>query len=135
MDKQGDCIGHSIDHTGEQVLSIPTLFFKTVYFTSYQAVFDDPCNPLGNAYIYALDYSWGTARFDYEGDGANQTLGDTFQMISGSSIPSGVRVITRDGHAAGLLSAGGAVAGAGENFSTSIPGPPGGISRMLWETD
>ena len=90
---------------------------------------------MGNAYIYAIDYSWGTAAFDYSGDGANQTLGDTFQMISGSSIPSGVRVITRDGHAAGLLSAGGAVAGAGENFSTSIPGPPGGVSRMLWETD
>ncbi|MBW2343623.1 MAG: hypothetical protein JRF53_06355, partial [Deltaproteobacteria bacterium] len=135
MDKQGDCTGHSFDHTGEQVLSMPTLFFKTVYFTSYQAVFDDPCNPMGNAYIYAIDYSWGTAAFDYGGDGINQTLGDTFQMISGSSIPSGVRVITRDGHAAGLLSAGGAVAGAGVNFSTSIPGPPGGVSRMLWETD
>jgi Tfp pilus tip-associated adhesin PilY1 len=139
LDKQGDCVGHSIDHTGEQMLSQATLFFKTIYFTTYQAVFDDPCNPMGNAFIYAIDYSWGKASFNY--DTYNDTtetvknLSDTFQMISGSSIPSGVRVITRNGHAAGVISAGGAVAGAGENLSTSIPGPPGGVSRMLWETD
>jgi hypothetical protein len=41
----------------------------------------------------------------------------------------------RDGHAAGLISAGGAVAGIGENGSTNIPGPPGGITPLLWETE
>ncbi|NTV42333.1 MAG: hypothetical protein HGA63_03445 [Syntrophobacteraceae bacterium] len=64
-----------------------------------------------------------------------RTLKDTYRFISGSSIPSGVRVIMRDGHAAGLISAGGAVAGVGENGSTNIPGPPGGITPLLWETE
>ncbi|MBP1746273.1 MAG: hypothetical protein H6Q54_888, partial [Deltaproteobacteria bacterium] len=43
--------------------------------------------------------------------------------------------IMRDGHAAGLISAGGAIAGVGEGGSTTIPGPPGGITPLLWETD
>ena len=136
MDKQGDCTDDSTDHTGEQVLSQPTLFFKTVYFTSYQAVYDDPCNPVGNAFIYAIDYSWGTSAIDFnDTNDTDRNLSDTFQVVSGSSIPSGVRVITREGHAAGLLSAGGAIAGAGKNLATNIPGPPGGVSQMLWETE
>jgi len=59
----------------------------------------------------------------------------TFRFISGRSIPSGVRIIIRDGHAAGLISAGGAVAGIGEDGSTTIPGPPGGITPLMWETE
>jgi len=140
LDKQGNCTGDDLDHTGEHVLSQPTVFFKNVYFTSYQPVFDDPCNPAGNAFIYALDYSFGTSAFNYfrgndttEGD--IRILKDTYRFISGSSIPSGVRIIMRDGHAAGLISAGGAVAGIGEQGTTAIPGPPGGITPLLWETD
>jgi Tfp pilus tip-associated adhesin PilY1 len=126
---------------GQHILSQPTLFFSNVYFTSYKPVFDDPCNPAGNAFIYAMDYSFGASVFDYAGDDEDdvehsvKTLKDTYRFISGSSIPSGVRVIMRDGHAAGLISAGGAVAGIGEDGSTSIPGPPGGITPLLWETE
>jgi len=140
LDKQGLCADDSTNHTGESILSQPTLFFKNVYFTSYQPVFDDPCNPAGNAFIYALEYSYMASAFNY--DFTNDTtetnvrkLTDTFRFISGSSIPSGVRVIMRDGQAAGLISAGGAVAGVGEDGSTNIPGPPGGITPLVWETE
>ena len=138
LDKQGDCSEDALDHTGEMVLSQPTLFYKNVYFTSYQPIFDDPCNPAGNAFIYVLDHSFYTSGFNYDlsndGTGEVRTITDTYRYISGSSIPSGVRVITRDGLAAGVFSAGGAVAGAGEGGSTSIPGPPGGIEPLLWWT-
>jgi type IV pilus assembly protein PilY1 len=140
LDRQGNCPDDDLDHRGEQILSQPTVFFKNVYYTSYQPVFDDPCNPLGNAFIYAVDYSFGTSVFNYDDyndtvEGEIRTLRDTYRFISGSSIPSGVRVIMRDGHAAGLISAGGALAGVGEDGSTNIPGPPGGITPLLWETD
>ena len=140
LDKQGTCADDDLDHTGEAVLSQPTLFFKNVYFTSYQPVFDDPCNPVGNAFIYALEYSLGTSAFNFDENNDNletdiRTVKDTYRFISGSSIPSGVRVIMRDGHAAGLISVGGAVAGVGQGGTTNIPGPPGGITPLLWETD
>ena len=140
LDKQGNCAGDNLNHTGEHILSQPTLFFKNVFFTSYQPVFADPCNPVGNAFIYALDYSFGASAFNYDlsndtTEGDVRTLKDTYRFISGSSIPSGVRIIMRDGHAAGLISAGGAVAGIGEQGTTAIPGPPGGITPLLWETE
>jgi hypothetical protein len=138
LDQQGNCADDDISHAGEGVMSQPTLFFKNVYFTSYQPVFDDPCNPAGNAFIYALDYSFGASGFNFRKGRIEtdvRTLKDTYRFISGSSIPSGVRVIMRDGHAAGLISAGGAVAGVGEDGSTNIPGPPGGITPLVWETE
>jgi type IV pilus assembly protein PilY1 len=143
LDEQGSCSqSDGQSHLGEAILSQPTVFYKNVYFTGYQPTFGDECNPVGNAYIYALDYSYGTAAFNYDTTNDKlienkivKTLSDTYRVISGSSIPSGVRVIMRDGHAAGLISAGGAVAGIGEDGSTNIPGPPGGISPILWETE
>jgi type IV pilus assembly protein PilY1 len=137
IDKQGNCPQCSISHVGEKILSRPTLFFKNVYFTAYQPVFDDPCNPNGNAFIYAIDYCWGKSVFNYseETGPEERNIEDTYQIIQNSSIPSGVRVITRGGHAAGLISAGGAVSGVGEDLTTNIPGPPGGVSQILWETD
>jgi Tfp pilus tip-associated adhesin PilY1 len=140
LDRQGDCADDDFDHTGEQVLSQPTLFFKNVFFTSYQAEFGDPCNPQGNAFIYALDYSYFTAALNFlRGNDADyletRDIRDTYRVITGSSIPSGVSIITRDGEAAGLISAGGGLVGAGEEGSTSIPGPPAGVSPILWETE
>jgi hypothetical protein len=64
-----------------------------------------------------------------------RTIADSYRKISGTSIPSGVKVITRNGTSAGLVSVGGAVAGIGEDGSTTIPGPPGGLSPLLWQTD
>jgi type IV pilus assembly protein PilY1 len=140
LDKQGDCPDGLDSHVGEKVLSKPTLFAKNIYFTTYQPILGEPCNPLGNAFIYALDYSYGTAAFNYDTtnddyDGQILNLEDSFRKIEGSSIPSGVRVIMREGEAAGLVSAGGNIIGAGEDGSTAIPGPPGGVSRLIWKTE
>jgi type IV pilus assembly protein PilY1 len=138
LDKQGDCISGMESHVGEKALSQQTLYYKNVYFTTYQPVFDNPCYNNGRARIYALDYSWGTSTFNYfEGNDTSEEvrdIRDTYQSISNSSIPSGVRVVTRGGHTAGLISAGGAVAGAGEGLGTTLPGPPSGVIPMRWHT-
>jgi type IV pilus assembly protein PilY1 len=140
MGKQGDCTQDSLDHVGEKVLSRPTLFFKIVYFTTYKPKFTDPCNPAGDAIIYALDYADGTAAFDFDpatGSG-DEVLSDTHTVVQDSTIASGVRVITRQGRAAGVFSAGGALVGVGVSEgtgpTTTIPGPPGGAAKMLWDT-
>ena len=149
MGKQGDCTQESRDHTGEKVLSRPTLFAKIVYFTTYQPTFLDSCNPSGDALVYALDYDVGTAAFNLNDDNDDDSdpnnvkevkdLSDTYGVVQDSTIASGVRVITRGDKAAGVFSAGGAVVGAGDNDgsgkSTTIPGPPGGASKIMWETD
>ena len=115
-------------------MSQPTLFFRNVYVTSYQPVFGDPCNPTGNAFIYALDYCWGTSVLDFSDENStDRDIKDTYQMIEGGSIPSGVRVITRGGRAAGIISAGGAVSGVGKYQGTSIPGPPPSLFHLLWK--
>ena len=133
LDKQGDCTDETLSHVGEQVLSQPTLFFRNVYLTAYQPVLGDPCNPSGNAFIYALNYCWGTSVFDFsEENGTNRDIADTYQSLEGGAIPSGVRVITRGGHTAGIISAGGAVSGVAKYQSTNIPGPPPGLFHMLW---
>lgn len=142
LDKQGSCADadDGIDHRGQQVLSRPMVFSKNVYFTTYQPTFEDPCDPLGNAFLYALDYSFGTSTFNFNPDndpaGAqHRNLTDSYRMIQGTSIPSGIRVITREGQAAGLVSVGGTLSGAGEEGSTTIPGEFGGITPILWWTD
>jgi type IV pilus assembly protein PilY1 len=142
MGKQGDCTQDSRDHHGEKVLSRPTLFYKVAYFTTFQPYFGDPCRPSGDALLYALDYDVGTAAFNLNlaNDSADivEDLSDTYAVVEDSTIASGVRVITRGGKAAGVFSAGGSIVGAGEKdgtgTSTSIPGPPGGASKIMWET-
>ncbi len=140
LDKQGDCFTGIGSHVGEKVLSKPTLFAENIYFTTYQPILGEPCNPLGNAYIYGLEYSFGTSAFNYDTtndglDGQLRTIKDTFRKIENSAIPSGVRVIMREGEAAGFVSAGGNIVGAGEEGSTSIPGPPGGVARLMWKNE
>ena len=136
---QGSCTQDSFDHTGEHVLSKPVVFFENIYFTSFQPVFGDPCSPEGNALIYALDYSWLTAGLNFYTDNDSEDeegrdTRDTYRVISGSTIPSGVKVIIKDGKAAGLTSAGGSIVGAGEDGSTSLPGELEGATLLLWET-
>lgn len=146
---QGDCTQDDTDHSSEMVLSRPVLFYQNVYFTTYQPVFGDPCNPAGNARVYAIDYSFGTASLDLNRNNTvtvdgndTEMLQDTYYVIENSSIPSSIRIITRQGEAAALVSAGGSVVGAGETEGTSetdghsskIPGPPGGAQQIIWET-
>jgi len=138
LSDQGACVDDSEDHTGEHILNRPVLFFNNVYFTSYQPVLGVPCKPTGNVFIYALDYSFGTSAFNF--DALNDTnykirnLADSYLKIPDSPIPSGVKIFTRGGEASGLISAGEGVSGVGEDQSTRVPGPPGGVSQLLWET-
>ena len=136
LGKQGACVFGADDHTGEKMLSQPSLFYKNLYFTTYQPVYDDPCAAGGNTRIYALDYCWGSSVFDlYAGNSTDRDIRDTYQTITSTTIASGVRIVTRAGEAAGVISVTGAVSGVGEELSTRIPGPPSGLTRMLWETD
>lgn len=140
LDKQGECPDETFDHTGEHVLSQPTLFFKNLFFTTYQPTLGNPCNPAGNALVYALDFSWGTSALNFSAENdiperQVRTIQDTYRVMGGSSVPSGIRVMMRGEKAAGLVSAGGKLTGAGEEGSTEIPGPPGGVSQMLWLTE
>jgi type IV pilus assembly protein PilY1 len=140
LDEQGDCVTGADDHTGEKMLCQPSLYFKNLYFTTYQPVYDDPCAAGGNTRIYAFDYCWGSSVFDlYSGNNIGDVdirdIRDTYHEITSTTIASGVRVVTRAGEAAGVISVSGAVSGVGEGLSTRIPSPPGGLTRMLWETD
>jgi type IV pilus assembly protein PilY1 len=147
LGKQGKCTQDiSADHVGEMCLSKPVLFYKTVYFTTFQPVFDDVCDPGGNSFIYALDYSDGTASLDLKKKNSSAaladegTLEDTYHILKKTGIPSGVNVITRQGRATAIVGTGKSIAGAGEEglsetgHSSNIPAPPGGVQRLLWET-
>jgi len=140
LDEQGDCVSGADDHTGEKMLSQPSLYFKNLYFTTYQPVYDDPCAAGGNTRIYAIDYCWGSSVLDlYTGNNSGDVdvrdIRDTYQVITSTTIASGVRIVTRAGEAGGVISVSGAVSGVGEGLTTRIPSPPSGLIRMLWETD
>ena len=143
LGEQGNCTQDSVDHSAEMVLSRPTLFYGGVYFTTYQPVFNDPCNPGGNAFLYAMDYNSGGAFLDLNSqNNTKNTLEDSYRKVENATIPSGIRVIIRGGKAAGFVSIGGALEGAGEpgqspndeSASSTIPSPPGGVIKILWET-
>ncbi len=140
MDRQGECKDDlNADHTGEHVLSQPRLFAGVIYFTSFQPLFDDPSNPIGKNYIYAIDYSYGTSVLNHakddEKDFELKTLEDTYVSMTGPAIPSGIEIITRKGHASGYANIGDKISGIAEELGSNIPEPPGGVTQMLWEIE
>ncbi len=119
------------NHVGEKVLAQATVFYRIAYFTTFTPVSaEDTCNPLGEAKVYALEYSIGTSSMDYNQNGT-QEQGDRFVVI-GESIASRVKIIIRSGTAAGLVSVGGKVSGAGAGNSTRLPQPSAAIETILW---
>lgn len=80
---------------GEKCLSSPTLFFGTVYYTTFTPVFGDTNDPCflsqGEARLYAVDYKTGSAVFNLDDSGTltDLTRDDRSAKI-GVSIPSGV---------------------------------------------
>jgi type IV pilus assembly protein PilY1 len=140
MDRQGECKDDlNTDHTGEHILSQPRLFAGVIYFTSYQPLFDDPLNPIGKNYIYAIDYSYGRSVLNHakddEKDFELRSLEDTYIGMTGPAIPSGIEIITRGGHASGVVNIGERMSGIGEEMGANIPEPPGGVTQMLWELE
>ena len=75
---------------GEKVLAENTVFYKTIYMTTFTPN-DDPCLPGGAGKLYALSYKTGAAAIDFDGDG---TL-DRGTTIGGG-IPSKVVTVITD---------------------------------------
>jgi type IV pilus assembly protein PilY1 len=77
--------------TGEKILAKGTVFYKTLYITSFTPS-DDPCLPGGEATIYALDYKTGAAVLALNGSGLERS------MMLGGGVPSTpVPIITSRG--------------------------------------
>lgn len=125
------------NHTGEQILSQAILYYGTLYFTSYQAAINDPCNPQGNGYSYSLNYLDGSAVYDLTLPSNNNILDitDRYKKFTGIyGIPSGFTIILRGGRAAAMASMGGALVGPGPDplkpFEIATPGL--GLELFYW---
>ncbi len=120
---------------GEKSLSKPILFNKIVYFTTFTPILSDPCHPHGKAKVYALNYCIGTSGLDYNKNNDNGEVKydktDRSRII-GESIPSGVKIMMRNGKVGAFVTAGGKITGAGDNGSSKIPYPPEGINVIDW---
>jgi Tfp pilus tip-associated adhesin PilY1 len=145
---QGECTqGETVNHLGEICVNRPVLFSRVVYFTTFQPNRTSPCTVGGNAFIYALNYSHGTAAFNMNAENSASALADdgmiqdTYQLIENSTIPTAIRVINSPTGASAFAVAGkkfagaGAEPAAGEGHTTAIPSPPGGIIRLLWDSN
>ena len=136
-----DDIPDAYNHLGEKILSTPIVFFGKAYFTSYTPLLDDPCRPHGEAKVYGLNYYDGTAGLNYNlnNDVVSGTDRDSkfdktdrYRTI-GEAIPSGVKIIIRDGKVAGFISVGGKLTGAGVGGSPNIPQPSFAIDMINWQ--
>jgi type IV pilus assembly protein PilY1 len=126
-------------HAGEKILSKLSLFAGTLYFTSYQPAYDDPCNLQGNAFTYALNYLDGSAALNL--NNANDSTGDDptrkdvtdrYGKHTGvKGLPSGFEIVVRGGQAGAMSSIGGSIIGGGED-GFKIPGEKSGISLYYW---
>jgi type IV pilus assembly protein PilY1 len=122
------------NHSGEKVLSQPSLYYRTIYFTTYQPAFDDPCKSQGNGFNYALNYEMGSASLNLNGgNSSSQDITDRYRKHTNIyGIPSGFEIVTRNGHAAALASMGGAIIGGGEGGGFEIPSPGLGLELFYW---
>ena len=124
-------------HSGEKVLSSPILFNERAYFTTFVPISSDPCNPHGVSRVYSLKYCYGLAGLNYntsndDGDTEKFDKTDRYRTI-GTSLPSGVKIAIREGHAWALISTGGGIPGAGELGSPNIPQESLNINIQRWE--
>ena len=124
------------NHIGEHVLSQATLYFGTLYFTTFQPSIDDPCNPQGNGFSYALNYLDASATYDLtETTVGKYDIADRYKKFTGiKGIPSGFTIVLRDGHAAAMASMGGSIIGPGPDptnpFEIKTPGL--GLELYYW---
>jgi type IV pilus assembly protein PilY1 len=75
---------------GEKVLAENTIFYKTVYFTTFTPN-NDPCVPGGFGRIYALHYKTSAAVIDFEKDGTKER-----SITIGGGIPSKTVMVISD---------------------------------------
>jgi len=103
-------------HNGEKILAHPLVFAGAAYIPSFTPITDDPCQPKGEAKVYALKYCDGTAAVNfYKPNDGTDTDGnkvakfnylDRYKSI-GESIPSTPKIIIRDGKTEIFVSVGG----------------------------
>ncbi len=131
------------NHQGEKILSQPIVYYNNVYFTSYQPVYDDPCNPDGNGYVYSLDYRDASAALNLNtGNGDTIDITDRYRKYTAiTGIPSGFEVFHREGEVGAMAAMGGSLVGPGEDDGTSgipgaggfqIPSPGLGLELYYW---
>lgn len=124
------------NHVGEKILSQATLYYKILYFTSYQPAYSNACNPSGNGFSYALDYTTGAAALNLNPADDALDVSDRYRKYVGiHGIPSGFAIITREGHAAAMASMGGAIIGPGEldgDPGYEIPSSGSGLELYYW---
>jgi hypothetical protein len=101
---------------GEKVLAEGTVFYKTLYFSTF-APNNDPCLPGGVGRVYALNYKTAAAVIDFDNDTNKERSIDI-----GGGIPSKVvTVITDSGGAKLLISVGSTNADAtSESFGAGV---------------
>jgi Tfp pilus tip-associated adhesin PilY1 len=87
--------------SGEKVLAEGTVFYKTLYLTTF-APNDDPCLPGGASRLYALNYKTAAAVIDFN----NDTNMERSTVIGGGIASKVVTVITDSGGAKLLISVG-----------------------------
>lgn len=102
-------------HVGEKVLSKLVLYGGALYFTSYQPSFSDPCNPQGNGFNYAINYTNAQAALNLNTENDESTgddkykrdVSDRYGKHTGvKGIPSGFEIIIRGDDAAALANIG-----------------------------
>lgn len=102
------------DHSGEKVISPMNLFAKVLYTPTYQPLAStDPCSTGGKARLRAVKYCTGNAEYNFytanddntdpDNPKANYTRLDRYLDI-GTSIPSGITILVREGKPEGFLS-------------------------------
>lgn len=142
---QNALIGDRDNHQGEHVLSMPLLFAKNLYFTTYQPAAASLCDPQqGNGFAYSLNYLNGGAALNLNAaNGGNLDLTDRYGKFGGIyGIGSGFTIIF-DGSETRVLAnmgdqvigpagaAGGDDDGDGKDNS-EIPGIGSGIELYYW---
>ena len=127
------------NHIGEHVLSQATLYYGNLYFTTYQPSSDDPCNPQGNGFTYALNYLDASSTFnltqELTGSVEYFDIADRYNKYIGiHGIPSSFTIVLREGRASAYASMGGAIIGPGKDGGPPIPSPGLGLSCTIGVT-
>lgn len=102
-------VGDADNHHGEKILSEISLYSGGVYFTSYQPSAQDPCNPQGNGFVYALNYCDGTAYFADSNQDDDDVTQRYRKVIDIDGIPSEFAIITRLGGSSAMSMMGGKI--------------------------
>lgn len=130
--------GYTEDHKGEKMLNKADLYAGILYFTTYQPAVVDSCNPQGNGFAYALNYSDGTAGYNLNisNDSAGSYTFDvsdrSIKVLNIFGIPSDFAIVTRKGQAGAMAMMGGKIIGPQGGNICKIKSPGMGLELYYW---